>query len=304
MLCPHIYYSMADRITEIVHIIPLGHEIDRAIRPFDTARANRVYLIVDTGEGSSDGMSPRDKRMNGEQETIYTPAVKKALEKKNIEVRVIQTKTFDLETLLRAITSVIRLEQRENNEVWVNMSGSGRLGAVAAFTAGIAYKVKTYYVHSERFSRDEERPLHGISICKENTVTVLPEFFFSMPDEVEALILNEFYEAKQHEQKTPVFTPKEMMDFLMKKKADGFEEREEDLTEENIHGITRKNESRMLMRLANLLRRMESQGYIEQSSTGRKKMYEITSLGEHALSLCGMDAETYAEQFDVTREAA
>ena len=127
---------MADRITEVVHIIPLGHEIDRAIRPFDTALANRVYLIVDTGDGASNGMSQRNKCMNEAQENVYTPAVIDALKKKNIEVRVVKTKTFDLETLLRAITSVIRLEQREDNEVWVNMSGSGRLGAVAAFTAG------------------------------------------------------------------------------------------------------------------------------------------------------------------------
>lgn len=298
---------MADRIAEIVHIIPLGHEIDRAIRPFDTALANRVYLIVDTGEGSSNGMSQRDKDMNREQEDCYTPNVIEALKRKNIEVRVVRTRTFDLETLLRAITSVIRLELMKDNEVWVNMSSSGRLGAVAAFLAGMAYQVKTYYVHSDHFSRDDERPVHGLSFCTENKVTLLPEFFFSRPNEQETLVLSRFYEEKLKGDTMPELTPKEMMNYLVEKDAEGFRwtmnnSATNSAEKEDTKEIFRKSESRMLMRLANLLRRMECRGYIEQTNIGRKKMYRITTLGEHALSLCGMDAEVYAKQFDRVKE--
>ncbi len=30
---------------EIVHIIPLGHEIDRAVKPFEKYKANRVHIL-------------------------------------------------------------------------------------------------------------------------------------------------------------------------------------------------------------------------------------------------------------------
>ena len=33
-------------IEEIVHVVPLGHEFDRVVRPFDKLKANRVYLLT------------------------------------------------------------------------------------------------------------------------------------------------------------------------------------------------------------------------------------------------------------------
>ncbi len=36
----------ADGLNERVHLIPLGHEIDRAVKPFNTYRAERAYVIV------------------------------------------------------------------------------------------------------------------------------------------------------------------------------------------------------------------------------------------------------------------
>ena len=128
---------------DIVHIIPLGHEIDRAIRPFDTGTANRVYLLVDTGEGSSNGTSERDKNMDDIQKKIYTPAVTEKLREKNITVHVVPTKTFELESLLKTITSLIRLEKERGSMIQINMSSSGRLGAVGTLYAMPAMNAPT-----------------------------------------------------------------------------------------------------------------------------------------------------------------
>jgi len=33
-------------LRETVHIIPLGHEIDRAVKPFTKTRADRAYVLT------------------------------------------------------------------------------------------------------------------------------------------------------------------------------------------------------------------------------------------------------------------
>lgn len=39
---------MMSGIEEIVHIVPLGHEIDRAVKPFVSHKANKVYILAVT----------------------------------------------------------------------------------------------------------------------------------------------------------------------------------------------------------------------------------------------------------------
>lgn len=277
---------MVNQIADVVHIIPLGHEIERATRPFDTALANRVYLIVDTGAGSSEGLSERDKRMNGEQRTIYTPAVQKALEEKNIEVRIVETTTFNLEILLRAITSIIRFEQKLGNNIQINMSSSGRLGAVAAYMAGMVYNVPTYYVHSDHFSHDSERKTKGLSSCSENEVSYLTLFSYTRPTDTEALIL-------EYLQKNGESFSKEIIDYLILKEVGEFADKDGD-SERNKRDV----DSRKFMRLATVMRKLSSNDkFVEVRKDGRKMLYGITDLGIHALSLCGIDAEKYAEKY-------
>lgn len=292
---------MNNRLMDIVHIIPLGHEIDRAIRPFDTGTANRVYLLVDTGEGSSNGTSERDKNMDDIQKKIYTPAVTEKLREKNITVHVVPTKTFELESLLKTITSLIRLEKERGSMIQINMSSSGRLGAVGAFMAGMAYNVPTYYVHSDHFSKDEERETHGMSYCDKNHVSYLPQFKYSIPKTAEARILEYLYKSKKQDASL-AFSPKEIIDYLESKDVEGFittAKELEDIKEDQKK--IRTVESRKLMRVAILLKKLtEDDEYLESHKEGRRTLFRITELGEHAYCLCGMDKEKYAEMYKLT----
>lgn len=277
---------MANQLADAVHIIPLGHEIERAIRPFDTALANRVYLIVDTGEGSSEGLSERDRRMHEEQCTIYTPAVCKALEEKNIEVRIVETATFNLEILLRAITSLIRFEQKLGSNIQINMSSSGRLGAVAAYMAGMVYDVPTYYVHSDHFAKDSEKEKTGLSVCPENKVSYLTLFSYTRPTDTEALILEYLY-------MNGASFSKEILDNLISHGVGEFSDKESDADRSK-----RDVDSRKFMRLSTIMKKLSSEDkFIEVKKDGRKMVYGITDLGIHALSLCGIDAKKYEEQY-------
>jgi hypothetical protein len=60
---------------ETIHIIPLGHEIDRAVKYFENSWANRVYLLSLT---KSEFHHPEMI----ERQIGYTKRVKKILEDK------------------------------------------------------------------------------------------------------------------------------------------------------------------------------------------------------------------------------
>lgn len=285
---------MTNGFAKQVHIIPLGHEFDRAVRPFDTNIASRVYLIVDTGNGTSKGESERDKSMNKIQKTMYTPRVRKYLEEKGIEVRLVETETFDLETMLKEFTSIIRHEQELGNEIFINMSSSGRLGAVGAFIAGMAYNVPTYYVHSQSFANDNEREEHGVSICPSEKISVLPDFKFERPDSIEARILECLYTAKKDSgRQQDGISSMEIVEHLEKNNVKDFTLRDPDLAGNLAY--RRTENSRRLMRLMIIMKKLvDDDKYVENHKSGRKMMYSLTELGEHAFCLCGMEKDKYA----------
>ena len=293
---------MTNGFAKQVHIIPLGHEFDRAIRPFDRKIASRVYLIVDTGDGASEGKSERDKSMNEIQKTTYTPRVKEYLENKGIEVRLVETLTFDLETLLKTLTSIIRLELDLGNEIHINMSSSGRLGAVGAFMAGTVYNVPTYYVHSDYFADDNERAEHGVSVCISEKISFLPDFKFEKPDSTEARILEYLYSAKKGSELQDEISSMDIVTYLEKNKVKDFTLREQN-SEGKITDIRTEN-SRRLMRLMIVMKKLvEEDKYVVNYKSGRKMMYSLTKLGEHAFCLCGMEKDKYAKQFpEITEE--
>ena len=80
---------MKSGISEIVHIIPLGHEFDRAVRPFDTAAANHVYLITDSGDAGegAENLPPKKE---------YVSRVIRYLKKKHIPADVVETDFSDM----------------------------------------------------------------------------------------------------------------------------------------------------------------------------------------------------------------
>lgn len=293
---------MTNGFAKQVHIIPLGHEFDRAIRPFDKNIASRVYLIVDTGNGTSNGKSERDKSMNEIQKTLYTPRVKKYLEEKGIEVRLVETLTFDLETLLKTLTSIIRLELDLGNEIHINMSSSGRLGAVGAFMAGTVYNVPTYYVHSDYFSDDNERDEHGVSVCISEKISFLPDFKFERPYPIEARILEYLYTVKKDSEFQDGVSSMDIVTYLEENNVKDFTFREHNSNKKTTD--IRTENSRRLMRLMVIMKKLvEEDKYVVNYKSGRKMMYSLTKLGEHAFCLCGLDKDKYAKQFqEITAE--
>ena len=73
---------------KIVHIIPLGYEYDRAMKPFEDSNADRVYILTRWRNPSAAVKMVDDQR-------YYALKVRNALRKKGIDVKCEPIDLFD-----------------------------------------------------------------------------------------------------------------------------------------------------------------------------------------------------------------
>jgi len=174
---------------EIVHIIPLGHEIDRAVRPFDKLKANRVHLlaITETFGKYSEEMIEKQK--------YYLNIVKEKLEEKGIRVQSVNVDMSNVLQVMEKVGEIIREEKQRNNLVYVNISASGGFNSVGPTLAAMYEGANVYAVSADGYSEDEEEMRkHGISICNNLRLRYLKNFEIYAPDEtVEKTLLATYY---------------------------------------------------------------------------------------------------------------
>ncbi len=253
---------------EIVHIIPLSFEIDRALKPLEKLRANRVYLVY-----SMESFSKKKAQAS----LHFLQVVKEKLEQMNIDVVLQEGSSSDPLPLLSTISNIIVREKNENNIIYVNMSASGKLTAVAATLAAMYHDVKVYYVHVDGgFSRStKDMAEHGFSIVNAPNYTVLTNFTIDMPSGAKSVFLAELY--KKGEMATG-----DIVRMIRGNKLKGFEDLNED-----IRGKQR-TASNLLVRInRGILDELERKGYIKVEKKGRNKVVTITDKGRYAACLIG-----------------
>ncbi|HJJ49759.1 MAG TPA: DUF6293 family protein [Methanocorpusculum sp.] len=254
------------RITnERVHIIPLGYEFDRAVRPFDDNPAERVYLITEKG---ADGYAADD---------YYVTKVADALRSKGIDVEVVTANTFNLRELLRVLSFLTLKEVKMKNSVWVNMSASGKLGAAAATMAGMAHGASVYYVPADRYSSEEERKEHGISVCTSPELILLPKVTIALPSYNEIHALTYLYQENRELSTTEI-----SLEF-----SGSVVNREDYANDDRLYEEQRKKQSKILMGITNMMKHMEEKNYVSKKKKGRQMMYTIEDAGIDALFLSG-----------------
>ena len=267
---------LMSKVEEIVHIIPLGHEFDRVVKPFEKMKANRVYLmtILDLKNVSyiSEEMSRRQR--------YFLDRVKKALEEKGIEVKVQHANIFDMLDVLGKVSRIIRKERERGNIVYVNMSGAGRLTSVAATLAAMAHRAKAYYVVAERYSKTkQEEDEHGLSICKEPKIRYLTNLPIDMPNEISLRLL-----ARLSKEERGMKT-KDIVNFL---KELGIEDFDEERLEPKVRKDRRRTEQTLLNRLnKKILDKLERKGYIKREKIGRCNIIRVTESGRYMAYLGG-----------------
>jgi len=251
-----------------VHVIPINYEIDRAVKPFEKMKANKVYLLHSKRKISNE---------NEVDPEYFLQIVKKRLKNMNIEVITQESDIYDPLPLLSTISDIIAHEKKENNLVYVNMSASEKLTAVASTLSAMYHNVKVYFVYNDGgYSKNEEELLeHGLSIVNEPNYFILTNFNIDIPVGAKTTFLVELY-------KKGKMTTNDIIEMIKDNRLEGFED-----LNENIGGKQRTT-SNLLVRInRGLLDGLQLNGYIRIEKKGRNKIIIITDKGRYAACLIG-----------------
>jgi hypothetical protein len=262
---------------EIVHIIPLGHEIDRAVKIFEKYKANRVYILATTTT-----FGKYTQKMTNEQQ-FFVDKVVEILGSYDIKIDPIAVDLFDSIEVAKYISNIIITEIAKGNLVYVNISSAGRLTSVVSTLAAMVHGAKAYYVVADDYtSTAEEKQKHGISICNNLRVQMINNLPFQLPNETEVDVLVTLY----RELLQPSGVPTDMA-FIEKrlgaKKTPGFEE----CAGQGYDHMSKEDRSKYNMRLKGILGKLEGMKYISTKKIGKRRVSAISPTGIFIVNISG-----------------
>jgi hypothetical protein len=253
---------------EIIHVIPIESEIDRAVRVFEVEggfKANKVYILT--------GIRPLGTETIAEAQH-YLNETRRRLESQGIKVETIPTYTALILDVISKVSNIVKTELEKGNIVYVNMSAGGPFVSVGTALAGMVQGARLYYVRAARLSETEyERKTHGNAIVTEPQVHFIENFKIQLPDERSQQLLVELY--KQEKMRTS-----DILRYLHQSKIEGFED--------DPDSLRRSEKIGMLMRLnKGITGKLEEAGYITKEKRGRENLYKITDSGKYVACISG-----------------
>lgn len=270
---------LSSGLPENVHIIPIGHEIDRAVKPLMKYKADRVHLLAISPDADLDPVM-KEKQVN------YTHKVMSRLEEQKIPVQLHDVDMFDILDVMKKVSRIIFLEKERGNIVYVNMSACGRKTSFAVTVAAMYHEVVSYYVAASGYATGENSGMeadHGMSIVESGNIELLQQFRIMRPDETNIALLAELYRRKT--KKMPDMKSEDIITFFNEQKVHGF-----GMKPEEKHGFERSKLQRKLLNRINRmhLEELEGQKYIEKKKTGKEFSVRITPAGSHIACISGL----------------
>lgn len=268
---------LSSPLEQLVHIIPIGYEVDRVISPFTELKAHRVHLISMDDLPKYDNphdMDLMDRQHDYDQRNIDF------LQKRGIEVVLHRIDMFDIIAIMETTSRLIVEEKEKGNRIYVNMSACGKIPCIGATLAAMIHNVRLYYVRVDRYSSTpKEHEEHGLSICDSVNIWQLENFRFALPDTPSLLILN--YLSVQGR----AVSCDDIIKYLYERKIEGFEKDFWNCRFEE----RRRYQTNYLMKLQNrYLTKLCDAGYISRQKVGRNTMVTLTKTGEYVAAVSGI----------------
>lgn len=294
--------NMRNDLGKTIHIVPLGHERERAVVPFKNRKIDLVYLVIDPGIPK---VGKEKDEMQLDQE-YFTDLVVQDLKDLRVDVKIVKTDMFSFTPLINTLSKLILMEKENNSHISINMSASGRFASVAASIAGMTHDVSVYYVHSENFSKTvDEFKCHGVSICPDNSswVEEFSNYRFELPSEMEVYILELLYTKSLTSYKWA--TTKDLCGLLNEKYPESFDKlpvfREmdtKDMPQKETDRL-RNLQSKLLMKLnGSIMKKLIIKNYVTRNDPAESSVrYTITKSGEYALHLSGFGEQLKIEDY-------
>ncbi len=249
----------------LVHVVPLGWEVDRAVLPVKAMKAHRVYLLANPDS------HPWSRH--------FLDRVRSQLEEAHIEVRqVIVDADVDLKGLVREIGRIVKKEVAAGNRIYINASAAGKIAAIAATLAGMAHlngRGVVYYARPQGYILSEEEQMrHGLTKGLEGDPVPIPLFRIALPSSVGGLIL--YRMADIPEPRTVTY--QEIFEWLHAADPHGFPRIARQTSRRVKTGATVKLSKTILSPL-------REAGYITIHHEGRRAVVELTDAGTYMAHL-------------------
>ncbi|MGD6807939.1 MAG: DUF6293 family protein [Candidatus Bathyarchaeia archaeon] len=263
---------------DIVHIIPLGHEIDRATKIFESKKANRAYILA-----TMDTFGKHSPSLVEEQKE-FTDKVVQKLNEHDIETIVKTVDMFEPSEVIRHISSIIIKEKARASNIYINISSAGRLTAAAATLAAMAHKIKAYYIEASGYSDNpKDKKEHGLSICDGTNAKWVEGLPVELPSTQEMAVL------KALSQKSPM-KPYDIILFLARNNFPGFREHLHVLEK----GVRRRDDNYdgilipCMMKLnKGILEKLKTKGFVTREKLGNHNLVVLQESGRFVSYFAG-----------------
>ncbi len=125
-----------------VHIVPVGFEKDRIIKPIIELKADKVYLIGYKEKGAG---------------LPFVEYAEKKLIEKGIKVKVENCNRNDLFDLIKCFKDIIDIEK--GNNIYINVSSGGTFPSIAGTMSSMLFRernvsIEPYYVTPEKYENE------------------------------------------------------------------------------------------------------------------------------------------------------
>ena len=128
-----------------VHIVPLGYELDRIVRPVVDGNADEVILLEpDVNQEDVDRPS-------------YHETARQRIQDGGIRTETVECDIFNLFSSLGTIAEISN-RLRDHN-VYVNLASGSKVTAIGGMIACMVTGAIPYYVRAEEYAGGEERPV-------------------------------------------------------------------------------------------------------------------------------------------------
>lgn len=244
-----------------VHVAPVGLEVDRIVIPVKEKRADRVWLLVQSGDVDS-----------GE----YLKTIHTRLEGSGVDVRDKLHDRTDLFDIVRATREVIRQEQ--NHNIFVNISSGSKMQAIGCMMACMMFNAKSnvhsYYAEPAKYHLQDEPLSTGV-----RKVFEMPQYNLQVPSELLARALQIIRHSRR-------IRKRDLLNSLLDAGIMKIATDSGPVPKNGALVVNALEENRLVAGLArmekSIIHPLSEWGFVEISRVGRSRWVFLTEAGEHA----------------------
>ena len=153
---------------ERVHVAPLGYELDRIVEPLEELKADEFILIIQ-----------KEEKLGKE----HQKNVEDWLKEHDVEYSIEEAELLDLVDCISVFGRIVHRLKDEGHDVYVNISSSTSISAVAASFAATLWDAEPYYARPEYVVHEHERePGEPMSRGLKDVIPI-QKLHFERPDE-------------------------------------------------------------------------------------------------------------------------